>query len=193
MTVAGVVLGAGSSERMGRRKQALPFAGTTLLGWVLGRAEESRLDEIVVVVAPGGEPPLSRARAVVNDAPDRGTMSSLLSGVDAVGPVPVMVLLGDTPGVSTADIDRLLQAWLAEPRWAVVARYEDGPGHPMILSPELTASLRGREGDKVLWPMLEEAPRHDVVYVEMGRPRPRDVNTPDDYVAACREMGFEPG
>ena len=38
--VAGLVLGAGGSSRLGRPKQLLPFAGTTLLGHVVGVAQE---------------------------------------------------------------------------------------------------------------------------------------------------------
>jgi molybdenum cofactor cytidylyltransferase len=45
----GVILGAGSSRRLGRPKQTLPLGDTTLLGWVVREAEASSLDRVVVV------------------------------------------------------------------------------------------------------------------------------------------------
>ena len=60
-TVAGVILGAGLSRRLGRPKQTLPLGETTLLGWVVREAEASRLDSVVVVTDT--EVPLTRARS----------------------------------------------------------------------------------------------------------------------------------
>jgi molybdenum cofactor cytidylyltransferase len=191
--VAGIVLAAGDSTRMGTRKQQLPFGDTTLLGWAVRQAEGSSLDDVVVVTSPDDlPPPRGRSRVVVNDRPARGSVSSLVTGVAAAGAVAVMVLLGDMPGVTTATIENLLRPWRAEPRWAAVARYSDGLGHPLILSPFLAASLAGKSGDKVLWPLVENAPEDEVLFVELNHPRPMDVNTYDDYVLVCQQAGFDP-
>ena len=48
--VVGVLLGAGSSRRLGRPKQTLPLGDTTVLGWTLRDAEESALDRVCVVL-----------------------------------------------------------------------------------------------------------------------------------------------
>ncbi|MDH3729528.1 MAG: NTP transferase domain-containing protein [Acidimicrobiia bacterium] len=191
--VTGIVLGAGDSTRMGGRKQQLEFGNTTLLGWAVRQAEASSLDEVVIVTSPDDvPPPHGRARTAVNDQPSRGSVSSLMAGVEAAGAVAVMVLLGDMPGVSTATIENMLEPWRADPRWAAVAHYHDGLGHPLILSPFLAASLATKKGDKVLWPLLESAPDSEVLFVDINQPRPMDVNTHDDYVLACQQLGFEP-
>jgi molybdenum cofactor cytidylyltransferase len=191
--VTGIVLGAGSSTRMGGRKQQLAFGDTTLLGWAVRQAETSSLDEVIVVTSSDDvPPPLNRARLAVNERPGRGRVSSLVTGVAAAGSVAVMVLLGDMPGVSTATIEDLLVPWRADPRWAAVARYQDGLGHPLVLSPLLAASLVDKTGDKVLWPLLEAAPDDEVLFVDIDHPKPMDVNTSDDYLLACRQLGFEP-
>ncbi|GAC1309670.1 MAG: hypothetical protein NVSMB16_06170 [Acidimicrobiales bacterium] len=52
--VVGVILGAGSSKRLGRPKQTLALGDTTVLGWTVRAAEASGLDEVVVVL---GVPP----------------------------------------------------------------------------------------------------------------------------------------
>ena len=50
--ISGVILAAGLSRRMGRPKLALPLGGKPLLQYALDAAAKSRLDEIVLVVAP---------------------------------------------------------------------------------------------------------------------------------------------
>jgi CTP:molybdopterin cytidylyltransferase MocA len=64
----GIVLGAGTSSRLGRPKQTLPLGDTTLLGWVTRNAEASALDEVVLVVGGAADEALAglqlrRARA----------------------------------------------------------------------------------------------------------------------------------
>jgi CTP:molybdopterin cytidylyltransferase MocA len=49
--ISGLVLGAGSSTRLGEPKQLLAFGNTTLLGWVVAQAQDAAgLDEVVVVL-----------------------------------------------------------------------------------------------------------------------------------------------
>src|ERR671933_1806209 len=103
--VVGIVLGAGSSRRLGRPKQTLRFGETTLLGRVVENAEASSLEDVVVVLGGAAAHALpsarrGRARVTLNDAYRSGCASSLLAGLDAAGPCDaVMLLLGDMPGV----------------------------------------------------------------------------------------------
>src|SRR5215813_11653961 len=54
--ISGLVLGAGSSQRLGQPKQLLPFRGTTLLGWVVAQSlRATALDEVVVVLGRAAE------------------------------------------------------------------------------------------------------------------------------------------
>ena len=39
--ISGLILGAGASQRFGEPKQLLPFAGTTLVGWVVSQAQQA--------------------------------------------------------------------------------------------------------------------------------------------------------
>jgi len=182
--VLGVVLAAGSSTRMGKPKQLLPYRGTTILETVVRAAEASQLEEVVVVVAPGFDTDtvaLGRAEWAVNPDPGEGNLSSLMAGSDNWPGQPVMVLLGDMPGVGTDLIDALLVAWDAEPGYAAIARYADGEGHPFILSDPFVASLSHYEGDKALWPLLHEEAKGEVVRFDIAANKPVDINTEEDY------------
>ena len=80
--VAGVVLAAGDSSRMGRPKQLLPYRGTVLVQVAVATALASQLDPVVVVTgayAAEVEAALDPGEATVIRNPDyrRGNMSSL--------------------------------------------------------------------------------------------------------------------
>ncbi len=49
--------------------------------------------------------------------------------------------------------------------------------------------LTGLHGDKAVWKLIEAEPER-VRPVAIDRPLPRDVDTWDDYVAVCQELGL---
>jgi molybdenum cofactor cytidylyltransferase len=192
-TLVGIVLAAGESVRMGRPKQLLPFEGATLLNFVITQAERSRLDEVVVVTGANAEEvedQVDLSRAVVARNPDyrRGNMSSLATGAGVVPDADaVLLLMGDMPGVDTAVIDRFVDLWRDEQPWAAVAAYQDGMGHPFLLSaPALEAALELIQ-PKALWTFLVAEPGGDVRHLDVAGLRPRDVDTPEDYEALLAE------
>ena len=192
--MTGVVLGAGSSSRLGRPKQTLPLGDTTLLGWVMRDVEASALDDVVLVVGSAADDALrglrlKRARVARNDSYGTGSASSLLACLDAaVEPDAVMLLLGDMPGVGAARIGRVRAAWERERPWAAVTRYEDGLGHPLVFSREAFAALRALHGDKAVWKIVEAEPGR-VRRVDVAATLPRDVNTWEDYEALRKALG----
>jgi molybdenum cofactor cytidylyltransferase len=194
--VVGIVLGAGSSRRLGRPKQTLPFGETTLLGRVVENAEASSLEDIVVVLAGAAADALPRARhgrsrVTFNDAYRSGCASSLLAGLDAAGPCDaVMLLLGDMPGVGAPLIDRVRAAWERERPWGAVTQYEDGLGHPFVFAAEAFAALRKLHGDKAVWKLVEGLPGRVRAIPVPGR-LPADVDTWDDYERVLSEAGLE--
>ncbi|MGI8860927.1 MAG: nucleotidyltransferase family protein [Rubrobacteraceae bacterium] len=188
--VVGVVLGAGKSSRFGAPKQLLPFGDTTLLGQVVGNANSSALDRVVVVLGRALEElrdsvAFGRARVVDNTAYGTGCASSLLAGMDAAGEgcEALMLLLGDQPGVRSEFIDLALSEWRRERSWASVTSYRGEPGHPFIFSWEAFGELRGLHGDKAVWKLIEAYPER-VHEIELDAALPPDVDTPKDYEQA---------
>ena len=137
------MLAAGSSTRLGRPKQMLPFGDGTLLAHVVADAEASALDRVVVVLGRCAPPDGRRrrggpGRGHASPSPtDRGLLhrrcspaSTRAGDCDAI-----VLLLGDMPGVDAArSIDPVVAAWRASPTWAAVTRYADGIGHPFVFS-----------------------------------------------------------
>lgn len=194
VSIAGIVLGAGSSRRLGRPKQTLPFGDTTLLGHVVRGVEATSLDPVLVVLggaadeARAGLTP-TRAEVVHNDAYGTGCASSLLAGLDAAGPVgAILLILGDMPGVDAAVIDAVRADWEAARPWAAVTDYRGTLGHPLAFSAEAFPALRGLHGDKAVWKLLDAHPER-FLRVPVDRDLPRDVDTWEDYEEARRSLG----
>jgi molybdenum cofactor cytidylyltransferase len=182
--VVGVILGAGSSRRLGRPKQTLPLGDTTLLGWVVREAEASSLDRVVVVTR--GDVDTGRADVARPDARDTTCSASLKAGLAAVGPCDaVMLMLGDTPEVDASVIDPVRAAWESTRPWALVTQYDGGLGHPLVFAAEALPSLRALRGEKAVWKLLQSQPER-VEHARVARPLPRDVDRWGDYEALLR-------
>jgi len=185
--VVGVVLGAGVGERMGRQKQLLPYAGTTLLGKAVAEAEASSLDRVIVVLGAAAaevETALTLRRATVVYNPDyhRGNLSSLRTGVDAAGEHDAIVhLVGDMPGVDAGLIDLVVDAWKEDRRPLAITRYRDRIAHPFVLAAVTTSQLDRLEEPKAIWRLIQDSNPADVLEIEAGREAPIDVDTREDY------------
>lgn len=195
--VCGIVLAAGRSTRMGRPKAALPFGDTTLLGRVVRDVEASALDRVVVVVG-GSAAEVSaglvpgRAEVVSNAAYASGCASSLLAGLDAAGRCDaVLLLLGDMPGVGPPVIDAVTAEWARSRPWAAVTSYRGAPGHPFVFSAAAFPALGALHGDKAVWKVLDER-GSSVRRIPVDLDLPPDVDTWEDYEAACRRLGVVP-
>ena len=196
--IAGLVLAAGSSQRMeGGPKQLLPFGRHTMAGHVVSVVERTSLDPIVVVtghaadeVRAGIEP--QRATFAHNPRFETGNMSSLHVGIDALGSRDaVMILLADQPEVTVEIIETMAAAWRQFIPFAALAHYRGEVGHPWVLSEAAVEGSAEMEGTKMLFGWLTDDHRDDVILVEFDRPKPSDVNTRADYHAVLARLGVD--
>jgi len=176
---------------MGRDKALLPWRGSTFLG----RAIEvlGPLTEMVIVIggnnAPHLQPLVSAAGAylVVNREPERGQFSSLRIGVQEVlnrGRDAAIVALVDRPMADTETVERLKQRFLdraAEGIWAVVPRYGDRNGHPLIIGREMIHAFLSAPPSATARE-VEHTHQQHMEYVNVDDPLVvLNVDTPDDY------------
>jgi molybdenum cofactor cytidylyltransferase len=192
MAIAGIVLAAGSSLRMGQPKQLLAYRGTTLLNFVIAGAEASRLDHVVVVTganagAIGDTLITTRAVVVHNEDFQQPNMVSVVVGAGAVEADAFLTLPADMPGISGDVIDAVIDLWNAESPWAAMTQYRDRSSHPFLLSRAALAEAATVEGSKVLWRFLGYDESGRVIKIVIDRPAPTDVNTPEDYEALVRD------
>jgi molybdenum cofactor cytidylyltransferase len=146
--VAGIILAAGASSRMGTSKPFLEVEGESLLRRSARSAMAAGLDPILVVVGAEGE----RARAAlaglpcrlaVNPDPARGKGSSLAVGLAALpaGAEAAVVLLPDMPRVTAAMIEALAARWRETGAPLVVSEYAGTLAPPVLFARSLFAEL----------------------------------------------------
>ena len=178
---------------MGQAKALLPTLepGETFVGRIVRVLREGGVDDVVVVVGPQtpplwpvfeGENPVPRV--VVNRTPDRGQLSSLLTGlmaVDRPGVGGVLVTLVDVPLIDVETVRRLREAY-ERSRALVVRPVQNGRhGHPVIFDRAVFDELRRADlatGAKAVvnahLARVEEVPvTHDGPFL--------DIDTPAEY------------
>jgi molybdenum cofactor cytidylyltransferase len=181
----GLVIAAGSSRRLGRPKQLLPFRGATLLDATLDVARACGFDQLLVTVGGAADQvrdrvDLSGVEVVDSPTPTEGCASSIRAAVDRVHPASdgIVLLLGDQPGVTPESVAALVTA--AGHARVGVCRYDDGRGHPLWLGRAVFDRLRRLHGDKAVWTLLDTDPAA-VVEVRVAGPIPVDVDTDADH------------
>jgi molybdopterin-guanine dinucleotide biosynthesis protein A len=199
--VGGIVLCGGQSKRMGRPKAWLPFAGEIMLPRVVRLLGEA-VHPIVVVAAPGQDvPPLPTGVEIVRDEEKgRGPLQGLAAGLSALqGRADAAYLSGcDVPFLQPAFVRRLID--LLGDRSICVPRVGDYH-HPLAAVYRLgvvdvVSRLLAEDRLRPFF-LFEAVPTRVVEAAELADVDPtfqtlRNLNTPEDYEAALREVATFP-
>jgi len=180
-----LVIAAGSSRRLGRPKQLLAYAGSTLLGVTLQTIRSFGFGTQMVTLGAAAD----QVRAttdldgfdVIDSAnPGSGCSSSIVTALTMVDAhaAGIVLFLGDQPHVCADAVTALLGAGSDAP--VAVCRYDDGIGHPFWFSRDTFADLSALHGDKAVWKVIESG-RWSVAEVPVDGAIPLDVDTEDDY------------
>jgi molybdenum cofactor cytidylyltransferase len=139
--LAGIVLAAGESRRMGTPKQLLPFGERTILERVVDTLLTAGVGQVIVVLGHladrvrtvlGDRP----VQAIVNEAYRQGMLSSVKCGVQAISTDhnAVLFALGDQPQIDSAVVREVIRAYRAGDAGIVIPRYNGEKGHPIIIN-----------------------------------------------------------
>jgi len=197
MSLAGVVLAAGRSSRMGTPKALLDFLGVPFAVRILEALEALEVKTRVVVLGPDAariQPALAGHDflLVENPEPETGPIASLRGALHALQPVQpsaVLVWPVDLPHVRVSTVERVLETYRRKAAPIVVPTFADARGHPVIWDYRLFSELlespeATREGARAVL----RAHERDVVTVPVDDPAVIDqVNKPEDYERLVRE------
>jgi molybdenum cofactor cytidylyltransferase len=192
VNVAGLILAAGESRRMGSPKALLPFRGETFLDRLIGLFAQY-CSPIVTVL--GHEPEAirrgllhpERARFVVNADYRQGQITSMQCGLRAIPAEAegVLFTLVDHPNVQAETLDRLLEA----PRpLLAIPRYAGRRGHPLFFARELIPEFLALPADSSARDVLQKH-SEGIRYVDVQDPGILDdIDDPETY----RRLAGEP-
>ncbi|AIC29554.1 molybdopterin-guanine dinucleotide biosynthesis domain-containing protein (plasmid) [Rhizobium etli bv. mimosae str. IE4771] len=193
--VAVVLLAAGQARRYGNAtdsKLLAVFDGVPLVRQSAMRACKSMAHSVTVIVgfrAPELISALSGLPISILHNPDfaSGMSSSLITGMttpqvrSAEG---TLVMLADMPSVSTADINLLIEAFVAHGgRSIIIASCGNVRGNPVILPRSLLSEVARLKGDLGARNIIR-ASNVPVVEVDIGPSALHDVDTLEALVAA---------
>ncbi len=161
-----MVLAAGESKRMGRKKEVLPVRGEPMVRLVVDKLLESRkIDEIIVVLGHEADEVGAALAGVTDERIElvgnrryrEGMGTSLAHGVSGCswGTDAFVVALADAPFFRTEDVDRLIDAHAAGSP-IVVPVCGGRRGHPVLLDGRFREDLESLDGDAGARDILEE-------------------------------------
>lgn len=179
---------AGKSSRMqDKDKLTIQIDGRPMLARAAAAARATGAE--VIVTLPAAGPYLGPRRAALNGLDVRtlpisdfhdGMSASLRAGVRAAGTAQgLMIHLPDMPDLTTRDLRRVMDAFLANPNRPVRGAEETGrPGHPVILPRRLFQEVSVLTGDCGAARVLQD---ERVLLVPLpGRHATTDLDTAED-------------
>jgi len=203
--IAGILLAAGESTRMGRLKALLPWRGATLLQSQLAALETAAVSPLIVVLGHRAHelrelvplPPRRERRGegslrvVVNERYAEGKSTSIVAGVGALpaDAEAALIVAVDQP-TEAAILQTLMEAYEAGRPRILLPSVQHRRGHPTLfdraLFPELQAITEEREGLREVMTRHEAEIRYVDVETELVRV---NVNSPEEYDAAYARWG----
>ncbi len=148
--IAGLVLAAGESSRMGTDKALLTYRGRAFLETILATLREAGLSRMVVVLGHHAHEiqravDLRGAEVVINRDYRQGQTSSLQAGLKALEskePEAIVLCLVDHPVVSAETVRVLVAAFRRSASPIIIPTYHGQRGHPVLMGGALFAELK---------------------------------------------------
>lgn len=200
MKAGGIILCGGQSSRMGLPKASLPFGPEAMLVRVHRLLSEIAQPIVVVSAADQILPPMPAGTLFARDErPGRGPLEGLLAGMKVMQPLCDLMYVTscDVPLLQTAFVRQLLG--LATDYEAVAP--QDGEfAHPLsaVYRTSIVGEIESLLAADQLRPqvLLKQIKTHFVPVEQLRSNDPelltlRNLNRPEDYLAALNICGFE--
>src|SRR5262245_54820837 len=185
--VAGILLAAGTSSRMGRNKLLFRLDEETLLRRAARAAVGAGLTPVLAVL--GHEADRARAElaglpcdVVINPAYESGIVSSLHAGIAAVpaSANATVVMLADMPFVTSAMIAGLVERYRSSTAPLVISDYEGVVAPPMLYDRALFGELLAMTGEGCGRQVVRRH-REEAEVLAWPAAALADLDVPEDY------------
>jgi molybdenum cofactor cytidylyltransferase len=187
--IAGLVLAAGESSRMGRDKALLTYQRQTFLESIIGKLRAAGIERVAVVLGHHAEEirravNLQGVEVIVNQEYHRGQTSSLQAGLrslEGMKPEAVVLCLVDHPAFSPPTVRELIEAFERGHPQAAIPTFQGKRGHPVLLGREIIGELLALPADRGANTVMRQ--HHDTtMFIEVDGPGILlDVDDPQTY------------
>jgi molybdenum cofactor cytidylyltransferase len=191
--IAGLILAAGESSRMGQDKALLTYGGRTFLETIVATLHEAGIERVAVVLGHHAEQiqgavTLEGAEIVINRDYTHGQTSSLQAGLRALESPSleaIVLCLVDHPLVSPDTVRRLIASFWQSGAPVVIPTFRNQRGHPVLIGRALFEELKKLSPDEGANTVIRK--HRDVTkFVEVGdKGILIDVDNPDAYRRWC--------
>ena len=189
MNIAVLILAAGTSSRMGRIKQLLPWRTTTLLGNAIENALGIENSDVFVVLGAHSEKireRIGKANVVCLDHRDwkKGLGSSIAFGMRHVITAErtrpaVLILLCDQPLIDSVFLNTMVETFEKNKNGIVATAYGNRVGVPAIFDATYFSELRDLGEDKGAKNIIEKY-KNDVLILKPDG-KEIDLDTLEEY------------
>ncbi|WP_435261592.1 nucleotidyltransferase family protein [Tenacibaculum sp. nBUS_03] len=181
-----LILAAGSSSRMGKPKQVLPYKHTTLLGWTIEQALNLKTSTVYCIL--GANFDLIRKeiekypiQILHNTNYKNGLSSSIVAGIKYILNKQydfVTILLADQPKITSTYIHEMYHLSQKEPTKIIASNYGDKTGVPAIFPAKYFYKLTQLLGDKGAKELLKDEEQNLIKTPPFDL---LDIDTLDEY------------
>lgn len=193
--VAGILLAAGTSSRMGSNKLLSELHGQSVLRGAALRAVAAGLAPLHVVLGHQAEEARTElddidCRVVLNREFEHGITTSLIAGLSALAPdVPAaVVLLADMPLVTAGMIADLVARYRVTGAPLVVSDYDGVHAPPMLYDRSLFAELRSMTGESGCGRQVVKRHRSEAEVLQWPSAALADIDVPADLARMRDEL-----
>jgi molybdenum cofactor cytidylyltransferase len=191
--VAGLILAAGASSRMGERlKLLMKKGGTSLIRYIVTEALGSALDLVVPVLGHGAkelkkeldpEPDNQRLNIIENKNWRTGISSSIIAGLRTIEDNydHCMIILADMPFITREIINRLLHEYVISGLPLGAISVNARRSLPVIFSRELYDDIFQLEGDVGARDLFKKYSGSVCLVEPKEAYLDMDIDTPEDY------------
>jgi molybdenum cofactor cytidylyltransferase len=184
--IAGLLIAAGSSKRMGKPKQLLPWRNTTLLEHAIKQLKASKIHKLFVVLGANFNLISSKINSegihiIKNPNWQKGMGTSIASGISEIDSGDydaVLIALGDQPFQDSFHYNSLIEKYL-EKKNIVATALEEKAIVPAVFPEQYFEQLKNLKGDAGARNILADNKRSSVLVPSNGKDI--DIDTPEDY------------
>jgi len=186
-----IVLAAGSSSRMGRPKQLLPYNGKSLLEHTVDTANDTDASPVIVVLGANAallEKEINEKKVHITENSEwsEGMASSVRCGIKTLVQIApysdaAIIMVCDQPFVSPALLNELVAAQKNTGKDIVTSHYENAIGPPALFHKTVFPELLDLKGDAGARKIIEQRGT-DIATVSFAKGE-IDIDTESDYKA----------